>query len=67
MGQRSPGSPRSAAYDVCVTFRDDAGRADRVADTIRAAGRRALAVQADVGREAEVERLFAEVDRALGP
>jgi 3-oxoacyl-[acyl-carrier protein] reductase len=33
---------------------------------IRAAGRRAIAVQADVSRSADVDRLFAETGRTLG-
>jgi NAD(P)-dependent dehydrogenase (short-subunit alcohol dehydrogenase family) len=51
-------------YAVCVNYRSDAGAAEAVVAQIAAAGGRALAVQADVAREAEVERLFAAVDAA---
>ncbi|OZI77708.1 SDR family oxidoreductase [Bordetella genomosp. 12] len=54
-------------YAVAVNYRRDAAAAEAVVDRIRAAGGRAIAVQADVGQEQEVERLFLDVDRQLGP
>jgi NAD(P)-dependent dehydrogenase (short-subunit alcohol dehydrogenase family) len=54
-------------YTVCVNYRRDAAAAEAVVAAIAAAGGRALAVQADVAREDEVERLFAAVDAALPP
>jgi len=39
----------------------------RVADEIRAAGGRALAVPADVGRDEDLDRLLARVQEELGP
>lgn len=54
-------------YAVCVNYRRDAAAAEAVVAAIAAAGGRALAVQADVAREDEVERLFATVDRELPP
>lgn len=56
----------SHGYDVCVNYLRDAQAAERVVEAIRAAGRRAIAVQADVGDEADIERLFQTVDRDLG-
>ena len=53
-------------YRVCVNYVRDAPAAEGVADAIRRAGGEAIVVQADVGHEAEVERLFATVDRTLG-
>jgi len=53
-------------YAVCVNYLGQQGRADEVVRAIRSAGGTALAVQADVSREADVERLFATVDRELG-
>lgn len=53
-------------YDVCISFRSDADRASSVAATVRAAGRRASIVQADVGNDADVIRMFEHVDRELG-
>lgn len=54
-------------YGVCVNYRSDAAAAEGVVRGIKAAGGRALAVQADVALEAEVARLFETVDRELGP
>jgi len=56
----------AAGYDVCVNYAGDAAAAQRVVDGVRAAGRRAVAVQGDVGVEADVVRLFATCDRELG-
>jgi NAD(P)-dependent dehydrogenase (short-subunit alcohol dehydrogenase family) len=53
-------------YDVAVNYMSDKAAADAVVAEIEAAGRRAAAVQADVGVEADVERMFAAVDRSLG-
>lgn len=54
-------------YRVCVNYRSDGVAAEAVVSDIEAMGERALAVQADVAVEAEVERLFERVDRELGP
>ncbi len=54
-------------YAVCVNYLANAEAADAVVRDIEAAGGRGLAVQANVAAEAEVERLFAAVDRELGP
>lgn len=53
-------------YDVCLSCRNDVDRADEVAAKVRAAGRRALVVRADVGDDGDVRRLFEQVDRELG-
>lgn len=53
-------------YDVCVNYVRDEAAAERVADDVRAAGRRAVAVQADTGREADVVRLFEAAESSLG-
>ena len=44
-----------------------AERAEAVASEIRAGGRKAIAIQADVSVEAEVQAMFARVDAELGP
>lgn len=54
-------------YAVCVNYLGNAAAAEAVVGDIEKAGGRAIAVQADVAAEAEVERLFAAVDRELGP
>ena len=53
-------------YDVCVNYVRDAAAAGRVVEDVRRAGRRGLAVQADIGREPDIERLFRTVDQELG-
>ena len=54
-------------YDVAVNFASNAEAAERVVADAERAGARAVAIQADVAQEAEVERLFAETERRLGP
>jgi 3-oxoacyl-[acyl-carrier protein] reductase len=53
--------------DVAVGFHRDEAAALAVAAAVEAAGRRALAVRADVADPAAVAALFDRVDRALGP
>jgi NAD(P)-dependent dehydrogenase (short-subunit alcohol dehydrogenase family) len=54
-------------WDVCVAYRANAEAADLVVATCQAAGRAAIAVQADVSSERDVIDLFARVDSNLGP
>lgn len=54
-------------WDVAVNYARDAAAAENVAARVRAAGRRALVVQADVADEAQVLAMFAAVDAGLGP
>jgi NAD(P)-dependent dehydrogenase (short-subunit alcohol dehydrogenase family) len=56
----------SRGYDVCVNYRSNKDAASRVVSDVEAAGRRAIAVQADVAVEADVVRLFETCDRGLG-
>lgn len=53
-------------YAVCVNYRSSGEQAQALVREIEAAGGRALAVQADVARDAEVMRLFETCDRELG-
>ncbi len=57
----------AAGFDVAVNYRADAAAAETTFAAVKAAGRRAVAVQADVARDDDVTRLFAETDAALGP
>jgi len=54
-------------YDVCVNYLRSERAAAAVVGDVTRAGRRAIAVQADVAIEADVVRLFETVDRDLGP
>src|SRR5258708_2389502 len=53
-------------YDVAVNYVRDKTAATAVVADIEKAGRRAVAIPADCGREGDVERLFAAVDAKLG-
>jgi NAD(P)-dependent dehydrogenase (short-subunit alcohol dehydrogenase family) len=53
-------------YDVCVTYKSNAARAQAVVDDIRALGRRAIAVEADTSSEADIVSLFETIDAQLG-
>jgi glucose 1-dehydrogenase/3-oxoacyl-[acyl-carrier protein] reductase len=53
--------------DVAVNYLDSADGAEQVASWVRAQGRRAMTVKADVGRRDEVEPMIEAVWRELGP
>src|ERR1700749_3914292 len=49
-----------------VNYGADKPGAERVVDKIRQAGGKAIAVQGSVAKSADVERIFAEVEKSLG-
>lgn len=53
-------------WAVAVNYASNAEAAHRVVEQIQTAGGSAMAVQADVGDESQVLRMFAEVDANLG-
>lgn len=53
-------------YDVALSYVRDEPGAEKVAAEIRALGRRAAAIRADVSREEDIVRLFAEAHEKLG-
>ncbi|MBT2187831.1 SDR family oxidoreductase [Sphingobium nicotianae] len=53
-------------YDVALTYTSKPDEAEQVATEIRGKGRRALVVKADLGVEADIVRMFEEVDTGLG-
>jgi 3-oxoacyl-[acyl-carrier protein] reductase len=55
-----------AGAAVVVNYASSKGEADRVVAEIAAKGGRAIAVQADLARPADIERLFAEARTAFG-
>lgn len=54
-------------YTVCVNYRADDAAAAAVVAAIAAAGGTALAIQADISLEADVVRMFKQIDTAYGP
>jgi NAD(P)-dependent dehydrogenase (short-subunit alcohol dehydrogenase family) len=57
----------AAGHDIVVNYRDDHDAARRVVATVMAQGRRAVAIQADVSRDDEVDQLFRLAGHELGP
>ena len=55
-----------AGWDVAINYTRDATAAEAVAAEVRALGRRAMVVQADVAEEAQVLAMFAAVDASWG-
>jgi NAD(P)-dependent dehydrogenase (short-subunit alcohol dehydrogenase family) len=54
-------------YDVAVNYKSNAKAADAVVNAVRKAGRKAVALAGDMAIEADIERVFDETIRALGP
>ncbi len=54
-------------YDVAVNYNSNANAAASVVAAVKASGGKAVALQGDMGREAEIERVFKETEAALGP
>lgn len=56
----------AAGADVVVNYHSDPPEAARVVERIRKSGSRAMAIQADVSRESEVQAMFAEMLNQFG-
>src|SRR5260370_5873941 len=56
-----------AGADIVINYRSNPGAANKAKASIEAVGRRWIAVQADVRKEEDVTRLFAEANAQLGP
>ncbi|HEY5280294.1 MAG TPA: SDR family oxidoreductase [Pseudolabrys sp.] len=54
-------------YDVAVNFNTNGQAAAAVVKDIQAAGRRAIAIKGDLGKEADIDRVFDEAAKVLGP
>jgi 3-oxoacyl-[acyl-carrier protein] reductase len=67
IGQAIAVSLAEAGAAIAVNYREKAAEARNVAETIRRAGGRAMALGADVSRAAEVAGMVAAVERELGP
>jgi NAD(P)-dependent dehydrogenase (short-subunit alcohol dehydrogenase family) len=57
----------AAGYAVVVNYARDAKAAEAVAAKVEALGGKAIAVQGDVGHEADILKLFKACDDAFGP
>ena len=56
-----------AGADIAVNYNSNRAAAERVCEQIRAEGHKALPVQADVSKTADVERMVGTVESELGP
>ncbi len=54
-------------YSVAINFHSDKSSADTLAEEIQRKGGRATAIQADIGKEHDIQRLFETSDKTLGP
>ena len=57
----------AAGADVAINWVDNEGAAQRIADEIRAGGRRAVLVRADVSRLEQVPAMVSAAQQGLGP
>src|SRR5690348_8028492 len=57
----------AAGADVAINWLDDPDAAERIAEAVRAGGRRAVTAQANVARIPQVHAMLDKVERALGP
>jgi NAD(P)-dependent dehydrogenase (short-subunit alcohol dehydrogenase family) len=54
-------------YDIAIAYREQAERAESVANRVRSRGVRAVTFQVDVREPEQVEALFERAEQALGP
>lgn len=54
-------------YDIVLNYARDTHAAQAVAQSIRALGRQAFVMRADVGCRSDVQRLFATIETQVGP
>jgi NAD(P)-dependent dehydrogenase (short-subunit alcohol dehydrogenase family) len=57
----------AAGYDVAVNYNSNANAAASVVAAVKAAGGRAVALQGDMAQEGDIERVFAQTAKELGP
>lgn len=56
----------SRGYDICISYRQRQQTAETLLGELRAFGVEAIAVQADISVESDIEQLFAQADEKLG-
>jgi NAD(P)-dependent dehydrogenase (short-subunit alcohol dehydrogenase family) len=54
-------------YDVAVNYQSNADAAGKVVAACEAAGAKAVALRGDMAKDADIARVFAEAEAALGP
>jgi NAD(P)-dependent dehydrogenase (short-subunit alcohol dehydrogenase family) len=54
-------------YDVAVNYILNTAAAAKVVEQVKAAGRKAVALQGDMSKEADIERVFDQAAQVLGP
>jgi NAD(P)-dependent dehydrogenase (short-subunit alcohol dehydrogenase family) len=57
----------TAGYHIVVNYRENQSEADRVVAEIVDNGGHAIALQGDVALESDIEHMFDEIDRRIGP
>jgi len=67
IGRATALAAANAGWNVAINYRERADAADEVAAAVRAVGRKAVTLKADVAREAEIIDLFRKTEDALGP
>lgn len=66
IGRASALALAEAGADLGIIYLERGTEAEAVAEAVRAAGRRALAVRADVSRSAEVDRAVTSIEKTMG-
>ena len=57
----------AAGYDVAVNYNSNSNAATAVVEAVKASGGKAVALQGDMAQEADIERVFAQTAKELGP
>jgi NAD(P)-dependent dehydrogenase (short-subunit alcohol dehydrogenase family) len=57
----------AAGYDVAVNYNSNSNAAAAVVEAVKASGGKAVALQGDMAQEADIERVFAQTAKELGP
>ncbi len=57
----------SRGYDVAVNYNSNSNAAASVAEAVKKSGGKAVTLQGDMGKEADIQRVFDETTKKLGP
>lgn len=67
IGAASARLAAAQGWSVAINYRNREQAAFALVDALHAAGTRAVAIQGDIAKPTEIERVFAEADAKLGP